>query len=131
MGTAPRTPEEAAIVERAFKALAAGSLGNVSFGRDQAFVVKEASGSKLYDFSGNEYIDYLLGLGPMILGHRNPVVTEAVVSAIRDYGTCFGLPYELEIEAAQMDKEERRIQTALINENSSRKATGFAQPSQF
>jgi glutamate-1-semialdehyde 2,1-aminomutase len=37
----------------------------------------------------------------MILGHRNPVVTEAVVSAIREYGTCFGLPYELEIEAAQ------------------------------
>jgi glutamate-1-semialdehyde 2,1-aminomutase len=53
------------------------------------------------DADGNEYIDYLLGLGPMILGHRHPVVTKAVADAITDYGTCFGLPYELEIEAAE------------------------------
>ena len=63
--------------------------------------IAEGHGSRIRDVDGHEYIDYLLGLGPMILGHRNPVVTEAVVSAIRDYGTCFGLPYELEIEAAQ------------------------------
>lgn len=63
--------------------------------------IKDGQGSRITDVDGNEYIDYLLGLGPMILGHRNPVVTEAVVTAIRDYGTCFGLPYELEIEAAQ------------------------------
>ncbi|MEY4312166.1 MAG: hypothetical protein RLZZ571_936 [Actinomycetota bacterium] len=63
--------------------------------------VKDGQGSRITDVDGHEYIDYLLGLGPMILGHRNPVVTEAVVDAIRTYGTCFGLPYELEIEAAQ------------------------------
>jgi glutamate-1-semialdehyde 2,1-aminomutase len=61
----------------------------------------EGSGSRLRDVDGNEYIDYLLGLGPMILGHRHPVVTEAVERAISDLGTCFGLPYELEIEAAE------------------------------
>ncbi|MGH3470875.1 MAG: aspartate aminotransferase family protein, partial [Nocardioidaceae bacterium] len=48
-----------------------------------------------------EYVDYLLGLGPMILGHRHPVVTSAVAAAISDYGTCFGLPYPLEVEAAE------------------------------
>ncbi len=63
--------------------------------------IKDGQGSRITDVDGHEYIDYLLGLGPMILGHRNPVVTEAVVDAIREYGTCFGLPYELEIEAAQ------------------------------
>jgi glutamate-1-semialdehyde 2,1-aminomutase len=57
-------------------------------------------GSRLFDADGHEYIDYLLGLGPMILGHRHPVVTKAVTDAINDLGTCFGLPYELEIEAA-------------------------------
>jgi glutamate-1-semialdehyde 2,1-aminomutase len=62
--------------------------------------IAEGQGSRLRDVDGHEYIDYLLGLGPMILGHRHPVVTEAVVSAVRDLGTCFGLPYELEIEAA-------------------------------
>lgn len=59
------------------------------------------SGSRIFDADGNEYVDYLLGLGPMILGHRHPVVTAAVADAIAELGTCFGLPYELEIEAAE------------------------------
>ena len=50
---------------------------------------------------GHSYVDYLLGLGPMILGHRHPAVTRAVTNAVSDLGTCFGLPYELEIEAAR------------------------------
>ena len=61
----------------------------------------EGTGSRLTDVDGNTYVDYLLGLGPMILGHRPPVVTAAVAQAIHDLGTCFGLPYELEIEAAE------------------------------
>jgi glutamate-1-semialdehyde 2,1-aminomutase len=59
------------------------------------------SGSRVHDVDGNEYVDYLLGLGPMILGHRHPGVTAAVAQAISQLGTCFGLPYELEIEAAR------------------------------
>ncbi len=61
----------------------------------------EGSGSRLRDVDGHEYVDFLLGLGPMILGHRHPAVTQAVASAIGDLGTCFGLPYELEVEAAR------------------------------
>ena len=57
------------------------------------------TGSRIYDADGHEYVDYLLGLGPMILGH--PVVTAAVVTAITEHGTCPGLPYPLEIEAAR------------------------------
>jgi len=63
--------------------------------------IAKGSGSRIRDVDGHEYVDYLLGLGPMILGHRHPVVTEAVAAAITEYGTCFGLPYPLEIEAAQ------------------------------
>ncbi len=59
------------------------------------------TGSRIYDADGHEYVDYLLGLGPMILGHRHPVVTAAVAAAITEYGTCLGLPYPLEIEAAR------------------------------
>ncbi len=59
------------------------------------------TGSRIRDVDGHEYVDYLLGLGPMILGHRHPIVTAAVADAIETYGTCFGLPYELEIEAAR------------------------------
>ena len=41
-------------------------------------VHRDRHGSRITDVDGNEYVDYLLGLGPMILGHRHPVVTTAV-----------------------------------------------------
>src|ERR1700722_5154216 len=61
----------------------------------------EGLGSRVRDVDGHSYVDYLLGLGPMILGHRHPAVTQAVTAAVSELGTCFGLPYELEIEAAR------------------------------
>lgn len=39
-------------------------------------------GSKLYDVDGNEYIDYLLGFGPVLLGHAPDSVGEAVMKQI-------------------------------------------------
>jgi glutamate-1-semialdehyde 2,1-aminomutase len=59
------------------------------------------TGSHLFDVDGNEYIDYLLGLGPMILGHRPPRVTAAVVKAIQERGTVFALPTSQEITLAR------------------------------
>ncbi len=63
--------------------------------------ITEGTGARLRDVDGHSYTDYLLGLGPMILGHRHPSVTAAVTDAVNRFGTCFGLPYELEIEAAR------------------------------
>ena len=54
--------------------------------------VQDGQGSRLRDVDGNEYIDYLLGLGPMIFGHRPPRVTQAVVDFIQQRGTVFALP---------------------------------------
>ena len=59
------------------------------------------TGSHLFDVDGNDYIDYLLGLGPMILGHRPPKVTAAVVKAIEERGTVFALPTTDEITLAR------------------------------
>jgi glutamate-1-semialdehyde 2,1-aminomutase len=63
--------------------------------------IASGSGSRVTDVDGNEYVDYLMGLGPLLLGHRPPEVTAAVVNAIQQLGTVFGLPYELEAEAAR------------------------------
>jgi glutamate-1-semialdehyde 2,1-aminomutase len=63
--------------------------------------IARGEGAHIWDVDGNRYLDYLLGLGPMLLGHKHPVVTEAVVDAIRELGTMFGLPYELERMAAE------------------------------
>ena len=64
-------------------------------------LIARGEGSHVVDVDGHEYIDYLLGLGPMLLGHRHPEVTAAVVKAVQELGTVFGLPYELEAEAAR------------------------------
>lgn len=59
------------------------------------------TGAYLYDADGHEYIDFLLGLGPMILGHRPPRVTAAVIEQLEKRGTVFALPTEPEIRLAE------------------------------
>jgi glutamate-1-semialdehyde 2,1-aminomutase len=76
-----RSAAEQQLLDKAQRYLPGGTLGNTRFADDVAFVVKAGKGSKVYDMSGNEYIDFLLGSGPMILGHAHP----AVVAAVRDY----------------------------------------------
>jgi glutamate-1-semialdehyde 2,1-aminomutase len=63
--------------------------------------IARGDGSHVTDADGHTYTDYLLGLGPMLLGHRHPVVTRAVADAIGEIGTVFGLPFELEGVAAR------------------------------
>jgi glutamate-1-semialdehyde 2,1-aminomutase len=62
--------------------------------------VERGEGAYLYDVDGNAYIDYLLGLGPMILGHRPAKVTAAVVEQIQQRGTVFALPTMQEAQLA-------------------------------
>lgn len=59
-----------------------------------------ATGSRLVDVDGNEYIDYLLGLGPMLLGHRPDSITAAVTDSIQSVGTVFAMPTAPEVELA-------------------------------
>ena len=63
--------------------------------------VESGKGSRIVDVDGNEFIDYLLGLGPMLLGHRPERVTKAVVDFIQQRGTVFALPVADEIELAR------------------------------
>ena len=63
-------------------------------------VIARGKGSKIYDADGNEYIDYVLSWGPLILGHADERILAAVVAAAQR-GTSFGAPTELEIELAE------------------------------
>ncbi len=76
---------EAGIVERARKVLPAGGFGNVTFD----VVVAEGRAGHVWDESGNEYIDYLLGSGPMLVGHCHPDVTAAVQAQVAKGSTFF------------------------------------------
>ena len=62
-----------------------------------------AEGPYLYDADGHEYIDYIGSWGPMIAGHANPQVLDAVRNAITN-GLSFGAPTAIETEMAERVK---------------------------
>ncbi|MFN4133804.1 MAG: aminotransferase class III-fold pyridoxal phosphate-dependent enzyme, partial [Candidatus Hadarchaeales archaeon] len=88
------------LYERAKRLLPGGVDSPVRAFKPNPFFVESGSGSRIRDVDGNEYIDYCLAYGPLILGHRHP----AVVKAVRDQlesGILFGIPNELELKLAE------------------------------
>lgn len=65
-------------INRAKAVLPAGGFGNFS----TDIVIRQGKGSRVWDEDGNEYIDYLIGSGPMLLGHGHPEVIDAVQSQL-------------------------------------------------
>ena len=72
-------------IARAQAILPAGGFGNF----DPSIFIREGRGSRVWDEDGNEYIDYLIGSGPMMLGHSHPEVMEAVCNIIPKGQTFF------------------------------------------
>ncbi|MCD8359596.1 MAG: glutamate-1-semialdehyde 2,1-aminomutase [Acidaminococcaceae bacterium] len=64
-------------------------------------VIAKGSGSKLTDIDGNEYIDYILSYGPLLLGHAHPQVTTAIQEAAAR-GSSYGAPTLAETELAKL-----------------------------
>ncbi len=98
--TMRRSAEETELLERARRRLPGGVLGSSRYADDVGFVVKHGKGSKIYDVSGREYIDYVMASGPMVLGHAHP----AVVAAVREQlegGTTYFMVTEPVIELAE------------------------------
>ena len=70
----------AAIVARARAAFAGGCLGTFALPDELAVIPARGQGSRLWDVDGREYIDYVMGSGPLILGHAHPAVVEAAAA---------------------------------------------------
>lgn len=68
--------------------------------RDPIFI-DHGKGSHVYDLDGNEYIDYVLSFGPLILGHADEQVVESLKKTA-EKGTSFGAPSELETQLANL-----------------------------
>jgi glutamate-1-semialdehyde 2,1-aminomutase len=73
-----RNEQELALVALARRVLPGGSFGNLS----SDIVIAEGRGGRVWDVSGNEYVDFLLGSGPMFIGHAHPDVVAAVQAQI-------------------------------------------------
>jgi len=63
--------------------------------------LESGKGCRLTDIDGNEYLDFLCGYGPIILGYREEEVDEAVIRQIRDKGFCFTLTQRYQNQLAR------------------------------
>jgi glutamate-1-semialdehyde 2,1-aminomutase len=89
-------------IREASRFLAGGVSSNFRLGISPTpLVFDHADGPFLHDIDGNRLIDYYLGMGPMILGHRPEAVVEAVRKQL-DRGILFGGQSEVEFEAAEL-----------------------------
>ncbi|MCU4751201.1 aminotransferase class III-fold pyridoxal phosphate-dependent enzyme [Halobacteria archaeon AArc-curdl1] len=103
------TAQSQELVERASKvipnATQTGSKRPTQFvqGVSPSHIVR-GDGSRLWDADGNEYIDCNAALGPILLGHNHPAVTDAVKSQL-DEGTMFTMEHPLHVEVAELFTE--------------------------
>ncbi len=73
-----RLHSQADWISRARAVLPAGGFGNF----DPGIVIARGDGARVQDEDGNDYVDYLIGSGPMLLGHGHPEVMEAVLEQL-------------------------------------------------
>ena len=87
--------------QKAIKKLPLGVTSNFRYwGDEDTIYVDRASGCRIRDIDGNEYIDYRLAYGPYILGYADPRVDQAAREGM-EIGGVFALSTELEYEVAQ------------------------------
>ncbi len=80
-----RTHTQSEWIERARAVLPAAGFGNF----DAGIVIARGAGSQVWDENGRQYVDYLIGSGPMLLGHGHPEVMEAVLEQLPQGMTFF------------------------------------------
>jgi hypothetical protein len=99
-----RTQKSEALFARAQQVIPGGVNSPVrafrSVGSDPPFLVR-GQGAHVWDADGNRYIDYVGSWGPLILGHSNPKVLEAIIQAARN-GTSFGASTPTEADLAAL-----------------------------
>jgi glutamate-1-semialdehyde 2,1-aminomutase len=119
-----KTKKSAEWFEVASKHLPGGVTGNVKFYPPYPVYLKKAKGSHVWDLDGNDYIDYMLCFGPLILGHAHPKVIDAVRKQLdRDGTQIFGAPHELEARMAERLKKIFPFADAVRFTNSGLEAT--------
>lgn len=102
-----------------------GSSFHINTYSDYAVAMTHGKGSKLYDLDGNEYIDYVLGFGPMLLGYC-PENVDRAVKAQLDKGTHFSAPTEDMLKLSKRLTEIIPSAEKVIYQNSGTEVVMFA-----
>jgi glutamate-1-semialdehyde 2,1-aminomutase len=120
-----QSPAHQAMLAKAQRYFPGGSNGNVTMPPEYAFVIAAGQGSRVSDLEGHSWIDYLLGSGPMILGHAHPQVVAAVQEQLGQGSTFFYL-HEKTIELAEAVVEAMPCAEQVRFTSSGTEATFFA-----
>jgi len=123
--SAEKLPKSGQILKRAREALLSPQVTGPFRAPSSVAFVKEARGSKVIDFDGNEYVDVTMAYGPLILGHSPAVVVEAVERAIRN-GTVYAIAHEKEVRWAELMVEAIPCAERVAFTNSGTEATMYA-----
>lgn len=96
-----KTPRSGELAARAAKVIPGGQQHMLSNKKPYPLTVRRALGSRLTDEDGNEYVDYLMMAGPILLGHNYPPLLERVAEAVLQEGIGCGWTSRWEILAAE------------------------------
>jgi glutamate-1-semialdehyde 2,1-aminomutase len=94
-------PNSRALLERARRSLAGGVSSPFRANAPVPLYFENGCGCRLQDVDGNEYIDYALAWGPLILGHRHPKMTESLRRQA-DLPHTYGAQHRLEFEVSEL-----------------------------
>lgn len=113
------------LYQRARKVMPGGVSSPVRAYQPYPRYISSAKGDRITDVDGNEYIDYCMAFGPLILGHAHPTVVSAL-QAQAERGTLYGAPIEAEAQFAEDISREYRTMEMVRFVSSGTEATMHA-----
>ncbi|HET7037415.1 MAG TPA: aspartate aminotransferase family protein [Thermomicrobiaceae bacterium] len=96
-----RLDRSRAMFERIGQSIAGGESSYARLKKGLELCFERGEGARFWDVDGNEYIDYSLGYGPLIFGHKPEKITQAVVQAISERGSVATFPYDLDYHVGE------------------------------
>lgn len=90
------------LFHRIEKTIAGGESNYVRVKNGLEMCFDRGEGARFWDVDGNSFVDYSLGYGPLIFGHKPRQVTDAVIDVVTTRGIQFTFPYDLEADVGEM-----------------------------
>ncbi|MFC4551653.1 MULTISPECIES: glutamate-1-semialdehyde 2,1-aminomutase [Halorussus] len=114
------------LYDRALSVLPGGVNSPVRATRPYPFFVERGDGAHVIDADGNKYVDYVMGYGPLLLGHDLPQEVQSRIQSQLSDGPMYGAPAEVEVELAEFIARHVRSVEMVRFVNSGTEATTSA-----
>jgi glutamate-1-semialdehyde 2,1-aminomutase len=120
-----KTPKSKALAEKSIKLLPGAIGGSAPDYSPYPMAVKKGEGGRVWDLDDNEYIDFNLCWGVLMVGHRHPKIIKGLQDQL-NYGTMYGFPHEEIVDTAKELQSRFPLMEKLRFVNSGSEATLYA-----